>query len=55
MISIPSFGLRGYVGHPCWVSGTMEEGGWDVVDRLFILFLHVWVDDIGEDGDVAEV
>jgi len=55
MISILFFGLRGDVSHPCWVSGTTEEGRWGVVDQLFILFLHVWVDDVSEDRDVAEV
>jgi len=55
MISIPSFGLRGDVSHPCWISGMTEEGRWGVVNRLFILFLHVWVDDVSKDGDVAEV
>jgi len=55
MISIPYFGLRGDMSHPCWVSGTPEEGRWGVVDRLFIFFLHVWVDDVSEDWDVAEM
>ena len=55
MISLSFLGLRGGVSHPCWVSGATEEGRWGVINGLFILFLHVWVDDISEDRDVAEV
>jgi len=55
MIGISFLGLCGRMSHPCWISGSAEEGRWGVVDRLFILFLHVWVDDVSEDGDVAEV
>ena len=55
MVSIPFFGLSGGVRHPCWVSGSSEESGWGIVDRVFIFSLHVWFDDVSEDGDVAEV
>jgi len=55
MVSIPFFGLSGGVHHPCWVSGSSEESGWGIVDRFFIFSLHVWFDDVSEDGDVTEV
>jgi len=55
MISVPFLGLRGGISHPCWVSGAAEEGRWGVIDQLLILFFHVWVNDVGENGDVAEV
>jgi len=55
MVSIPFFSLHGDMSHPCWVSGATEEGRWGVIDGLSILFFHVWVDDVSEDRDVAEV
>jgi len=53
VISIPFLGLCGGMSHPCWVSGAAEEGRWGVIIRLFIF--HVWVDDVSENGDVAEM
>jgi len=55
MVSIPLLSLRGGMSHSHWVSGTTEEGRWGVVNQPFILSFHVWVDNIGKDGDVAEV
>jgi len=55
VVSVPFLGLCGGMSHPCWVSGAAEEGRWSVIDRLFILFFHVWVDDVSENGDVAEM
>ena len=55
MVSIPFFGLSGGMRHPCWVSGSSEESGWGTIDRFFIFSLHVWFDDVSEDGDVTEV
>jgi len=54
MVGTLFFSLSGGVRHPCWVSGSLEESGWGVVDR-FVFFLHIWFDDVGEDGDVTEV
>jgi len=55
MISVPLLSLCRGISHPCWVSGTTKEGRWGVINWLSILFLHVWVNDVGEDGDIAEV
>jgi len=55
MISVPFLSLRGGMSHPCWVSGAAEEGRWGVINRLFIPFFHVWVDDVSENGDVTEM
>jgi len=55
MVSIPFFGLSGGMSHPCWVSGATEEGRWGVINGFSILFFYVWVDDVSEDRDVAEV
>jgi len=55
VISVLFLSLRGGMSHSCWISGTVEEGGWGVISRLFILFFHVWVDDVSENGDVAEM
>ena len=55
VISIPFFGLRGSVSHSCWISGSAKKGGWGIINRLVVLFLHIWIDDVSEDGDVTEV
>jgi len=55
VVSILLLSLRGGMSHSCWVSGMAEEGRWGVINRLFILSFHVWVDNVGKDGDVAEV
>jgi len=55
VISIPFLGLRGGMSYPCWVSGTAEEGRWGVINRLFVFFFHIWVDDVSKNGDVAEM
>jgi len=55
VVSIPLLSLHGGMSHSCWVSGAVEEGRWGVINRLFILSFHVWVDNISKDGDVAEV
>jgi len=55
VISVPFLSLCGGMSHPCWVSGVAEEGRWGVINRLLILFSHVWVDDVSENGDVAEM
>jgi len=55
MISILLLGLCGGMSHPCWVSGAVEESRWGVINRLFIPFFHVWVNDVSENGDVVEV
>ena len=56
MISIPLIlSLSRGVSQSGWVSGTMEESGWGAANRFFILFLHVRLNDVGEDGDVMEV
>jgi len=55
VVSVPFLGLSRSMSHPCWISVLTEEGRWGVVDQLSILFFHVWVDDVSEDADVAEV
>jgi len=55
MVSIPFLGLSGGMRHPCWISGLSEESGWGTVDQFFVFFLHIWLDDVGEDGDVTEM
>jgi len=55
VVSFPFLSLSGGMCHPCWISGSSEESGRGAVDRFFVLFLHIWFDDVGEDGDVAEM
>ena len=55
MVSVPHLSLRGSMSHPCWISGSTEKGRWGVINRLCFFLLHVWVDDVSEDRDVAEV
>jgi len=55
VVSISLLSLCGGMSHSRWVSGMAEEGGWGIVNRFFIFFLHVWFDDVSEDGDVMEV
>jgi len=55
VVSVPLFGLSGGMSHPCWISGVMEKGRWGAVNRSLIFFLHIWIDDVGENGDVVEV
>jgi len=42
------------MSHFHWGSNTLEEGRWGGVDRSITIF-HVWVNDVGKDGDEAEV
>jgi len=55
VISVPLLSLRRSMSHPCGISGSAEKGGRRVINRLVIFLLHIWVDDVGEDGDVSEV
>ena len=55
MIIAPFLGLSRGMCHSCWVSSAAKEGGWGVVNRFFIFSFHVWVDDVSENGDVAEM
>jgi len=55
VIGILLLSLCGSMGHPCWISGSTEKGRWSVINRLFFFLLHIWIDDVSENRNVAEV